>query len=291
MSWWRIRRVSTRRPVTDRLRRRRSSHECGLIRGGIPIRFAGMAQSRTRSAPGMVGVVLAGAAALIVGCHRADSRQSQQPVEGLVVQADEVESERLASHVDCLRGRHDGGDGTCRSTGLCSPGFHDDGTGACAAVGCAPGYVLSRGRCMLEWRSVSAGSGHACGVKADGAVACWGSSRHGQARPPPGTFASVSAGYEHTCGLRTDGTVACWGRDVYGETRPPPGTFDSVSAGTCQTCGLRTDGAVVCWGPSWNEATRPPNVTFDSLSTHGDTTCGVTPGGIVYCWGAYRMGP
>ena len=27
---------------------------------------------------------------------------------------------------------------------------------------------------------------------------------------------AVSAGYEHTCGLKTDGAVACWGRKTVG---------------------------------------------------------------------------
>ena len=45
-----------------------------------------------------------------------------------------------------------------------------------------------------DFRSVSAGAAHNCGVKRDGSIACWGWKRQGQATPPGGEFASVSAG-------------------------------------------------------------------------------------------------
>ena len=100
----------------------------------------------------------------------------------------------------------------------------------------------------VKWASVSAGGNHTCGLRADGAVACWGSDEYGQATPPEGQFASVSARWRHTCGLRVDGSVACWGWDEYGQATPPEGEFTSVSAGIGHTCGLRVDGSVACWG-------------------------------------------
>ena len=99
-----------------------------------------------------------------------------------------------------------------------------------------------------EFASVSAGGGHTCGVRRDGAVACWGDDGEGQATPPGGEFASVSAGGGHTCGVTRDGAVACWGRDGKGQATPPAGEFASVSAGWDHTCGVMRDGAVACWG-------------------------------------------
>ena len=61
-----------------------------------------------------------------------------------------------------------------------------------------------------EFTSVSAASGHTCGVRRDGSVASWGINSRGQATPPAGEFASVSAAGGHTCGVRRDGSVACW---------------------------------------------------------------------------------
>ena len=96
--------------------------------------------------------------------------------------------------------------------------------------------------------SVSAGSGHTCGVKTDWSVACWGNNGDGQSTAPTGTFAQVSAGGYHTCGVKTDGSVACWGWNNYGQATAPTGTFAQVSAGFYHTCGVKTDGSVACWG-------------------------------------------
>jgi alpha-tubulin suppressor-like RCC1 family protein len=56
---------------------------------------------------------------------------------------------------------------------------------------------------------VSAGTSHACAVRGNGTVVCWGNDSYGQSTPPEGTFMQVSVGQKHTCGVRTDGTVVC----------------------------------------------------------------------------------
>ena len=38
-----------------------------------------------------------------------------------------------------------------------------------------------------------------------------GDDDYGQFTPPAGEFTSVSAGDNHACGVKRDGTVACWG--------------------------------------------------------------------------------
>ena len=58
-----------------------------------------------------------------------------------------------------------------------------------------------------------------------------------QATPAAGEFTSVSAGYLHTCGVRTDGAVACWGS--YTDEFSVAGEFASVSVGDFRTCGVR----------------------------------------------------
>jgi hypothetical protein len=152
--------------------------------------------------------------------------------------------------------------------------------------------------------SVSAGGVHACAVRTDSTVACWGAGRapdnYGQATPPAGTFASVSAGTWHTCGVKTDGTIACWGDkycqarvdgtppcwggNVYGQATPPAGTFASVSAGSSHTCGVKTDGTIACWGDNSSGQSTPPAGTFTSVSAGGGS-CGVKTDGTVACWG------
>ena len=107
-------------------------------------------------------------------------------------------------------------------------------------------YPADRDR--LEFSSVSVGLYHACGIRLDGSINCWGSDTHGQATPPSGMFSSISVGESYACGVRTDGLLRCWGEDAWGRASPPGGQFLSVSAGYGHTCGVRIDGSVACWG-------------------------------------------
>jgi alpha-tubulin suppressor-like RCC1 family protein len=142
--------------------------------------------------------------------------------------------------------------------------------------------------------SVSVGYAHACGLKADGTVACWGKDYCGQATPPAGTFKSVSSGGCSTCGLRTDGTIACWGalsRDV-----PSKGVFTTVSVGHNRgdddyLCALDTDGAIACWGSSvYHLPVSPPTGSFASVSSGAGHACGVRADGLTACWGGNSSG-
>jgi len=64
---------------------------------------------------------------------------------------------------------------------------------------------------------VSGGTDYTCGVRPNGALACWGTNADGQIVPPAGTFTQVSAGDFHTCGLRTNGTLTCWESNGFGQ--------------------------------------------------------------------------
>ena len=137
-----------------------------------------------------------------------------------------------------------------------------------------------------RFESVSAGTGHSCGVREDGSVACWGLRfKGGQLRPPEGVFQSVSAGVDHTCGVREDGSVACWGEDGSGQASPPQGAFTAISAGTAYTCGVREGGPLECWG--WNEhgQASPPQGVFISVSAGGQHACGLREDNSIACWG------
>ena len=45
---------------------------------------------------------------------------------------------------------------------------------------------------------------------------------YGQSIPPTGSFTQVNAGSSHTCGIRTNGATACWGWNQFGQTTVPP---------------------------------------------------------------------
>ena len=96
--------------------------------------------------------------------------------------------------------------------------------------------------------SVSMGKRHACGIRVDSTVACWGYSEDGQTASPNGRFIAITAGVRHNCGIRTDESIECWGDNEDGKLAAPSGSFTAISAGPFYTCAIRTDDAVAWWG-------------------------------------------
>jgi alpha-tubulin suppressor-like RCC1 family protein len=137
---------------------------------------------------------------------------------------------------------------------------------------------------------VSAGMVHACGVRDDRSVDCWGNNQWGESSPPPGTFSEVASGGAHTCGLRTDGTTVCWGLNNSGQINAPAAVLVQLSAGAFHSCGLRTDGTVVCWGNDDFGQLRAPAGTFAQVSSANGHNCAVRTDGTVACWGLNDYG-
>ncbi|UCD23096.1 MAG: hypothetical protein JSW51_08495, partial [Gemmatimonadota bacterium] len=162
------------------------------------------------------------------------------------------------------------------------------------------------------FRAVAVGSGHTCGINADGQLLCWGRNQDGQLgdgtydsrvfpMPVAGnlTFTSVSAYASNTCGVTDDGTAYCWGSNYFGQlgngtdsshATPTPVNasniaFGAISAGGVRTCGLALDGTAYCWGlgPLGNgteDTVAVPvevdgAIRFSSLSAGESHTCGV----------------
>jgi alpha-tubulin suppressor-like RCC1 family protein len=82
----------------------------------------------------------------------------------------------------------------------------------------------------IQFRAVSAGNRHTCGLATSGVAYCWGDNSLGQlgdgtttARLTPTavsgglTFMSISAGSTFSCGVTTTGVLYCWGDNVYGQ--------------------------------------------------------------------------
>ena len=142
--------------------------------------------------------------------------------------------------------------------------------------------------------STSFNSLHACAVRSNGDVACWGynpltdSDWNGEA-PASGSFQAVSISDIVACGLRTDGTIACWGGFNFPGfedlrlTDVPSGSFRAVSAGRSRSCAVRTDGTFICWGSrdSWST----PEGSFQAVSAGDAHTCGLRTDGTITCWG------
>ena len=66
------------------------------------------------------------------------------------------------------------------------------------------------------------GGGEFCGEDVEsGETVCWETTRDGRTDAPVGQFRAVSAGSYHTCGLRNAGAIECWGSNEHGQTDAP----------------------------------------------------------------------
>jgi alpha-tubulin suppressor-like RCC1 family protein len=132
---------------------------------------------------------------------------------------------------------------------------------------------------VIKYRSISAGTMHACDIASGGIVWCWGlNGAEGRLGSPqlgetsmtnvptklPGDlrFAQLSTYGRHTCGITLGGKAYCWGYNGWGalgsgstagQSATPMEvsgnlTFRSISAGADHTCGVTTDNRGYCWG-------------------------------------------
>jgi Regulator of chromosome condensation (RCC1) repeat len=129
-----------------------------------------------------------------------------------------------------------------------------------------------------DWRQVSTGSYHTCGIRTSGRLYCWGNDVSGQLgdggtntnQPVPTEVAgnatdwvAVDAGDFHTCALKSSGRLLCWGYDGFGQLgdggtnteRPTPTEVDghatnwtAVDTGGSHTCARKASGRLLCWG-------------------------------------------
>jgi alpha-tubulin suppressor-like RCC1 family protein len=176
-----------------------------------------------------------------------------------------------------------------------------------------------------DGRGLAAGLAHACGLRSDTSLWCWGQNTDGrvgigatstyEAAPvqisSPGTtgWTMVAGGDSHTCGVRTS-RVYCWGSNSSGQLGNGNTTdqatptlalggytnWSTVDAGLAHSCGLRATGALYCWGANSNGQlgigsvvdTSTPTVvsgTWSSISVGSTHTCGIKTAGTLWCWG------
>lgn len=144
------------------------------------------------------------------------------------------------------------------------------------------------GACENPRATVTAGYYHACGLRADGTLACWGRDLDGQSSPPPGSFVAVDASTDAVCAIRKTGALVCWGRDINGEIDPPTGAFSALAGGDSHFCGVRNDGTLACWGNDTAGQSTPPAGTFVDVATSGFASCALRSDGTAECWGSPR---
>lgn len=127
-----------------------------------------------------------------------------------------------------------------------------------------------------DWTFVATGQGHSCGIRAPGALYCWGRNTDaelGQGSTSPAEIRSptrvgsdddwidVEAGQNYSCARKRDLSLWCWGASESGalasgdvEPRQSPTRVGiahdwlSLSVNTFHTCGVTESGQVWCAG-------------------------------------------
>ena len=136
---------------------------------------------------------------------------------------------------------------------------------------------------------VAVGLYHACALRQDGQIRCWGEDGRQQASPPAGSYRAISAGDFHTCALDAEGNVACWGsssfgysgRDLFSPLMAAPAW--QIEAGAHVTCALRLDDRVVCNGLRLGELAPPPDERFKAISVGYALVCTIDLNDTVNC--------
>ncbi|HZV72742.1 MAG TPA: hypothetical protein VFF79_03415, partial [Conexibacter sp.] len=181
-----------------------------------------------------------------------------------------------------------------------------------------------------NWKTLTAGGSHECGIRTNGTLGCIGSNSKGQlgdgtttdsAMPVPvqgiDSATQIAAALDTTCALLAGGNVACWGWGGSGQlgngttndSAVPvmvSGITDAVAiaAGEDDVCAVLRDGSVECWGSNgylelattsiqYISAVPVPIVGVSNATAVTIGTlhaCALLAGGDVSCWGGGYAG-
>jgi alpha-tubulin suppressor-like RCC1 family protein len=161
---------------------------------------------------------------------------------------------------------------------------------------------------------IAAGDGHACALRVDSTVECWGSGVGVNSTVPVDMGVSgvkeIAAGSDRTCMVFQGGTIRCWGTNLFGQigdgTLNTPefnkqvsgiSTAVSVSVGFAHNCAVLADGTLRCWGrnangqlgdgttSNRNAPVTPAISNVVAVSAGRSHTCALVVDGTVHCWG------
>jgi alpha-tubulin suppressor-like RCC1 family protein len=127
---------------------------------------------------------------------------------------------------------------------------------------------------QYNYRSIVVGTLHACVIRLDNGLNCWGENNFDQLSPPftpgnpsevgdAGPYSMLSATYDTTCGVVESEFLSCWGKDnqfqVLNAPRTPPNSVRFVSMGHEHGCVIENGtGSVICWGNNASGQTDVP---------------------------------
>lgn len=273
---------------------------------------------------------------IISGCQRApdcgselvyDSRERacrcpvERPTYSCSASDDCVCIAEPAVDAGMVDSRDAGSDGGCEA---------DLGTlAACSGCGDVCGWDCEAAGCN-DAVALVAGQRHACALREQGDVVCWGRNSSGELGigmtstsallplrvPSLEGVRSVSSRVAHTCAVQGDGTARCWGDNSRGQLGD--GTTDdrtspvgvalstgviAIGAGYLHTCAVMVDATVRCWGKGTDgqlgnamrldSASPVPVSTLSSVRSvgaGGAHTCALRDDGTVWCWGLNASG-
>jgi alpha-tubulin suppressor-like RCC1 family protein len=171
---------------------------------------------------------------------------------------------------------------------------------------------------------------HACALRSDGSLACWGANGQGQLgdgttvnQKHPVAVAkltgvtAVGTGVAHTCAI-AGGKLSCWGSDANGQlgdgsagatptitaAEVPISDPIAVAVGAQHTCAVTAGGgAIFCWGlaASGQLGTGPIDMLPSpvavpklaggiAIGAGTGFSCALTDDGAVFCWGDNHFG-
>ncbi len=153
---------------------------------------------------------------------------------------------------------------------------------------CGVGFSPYWASPLIDERGISAiavGDRHACGLRDDGTLACWGRSRT-TSDVPAGEFSQVDATRSTTCALRVDGEPVCWGPGAVSTIEAPAGEFVAVAAAgeRGHPCGIRIDGTIECWGPAAAGDVPDWTESLIDASVGAQVACAIRADASVACW-------
>ena len=135
-----------------------------------------------------------------------------------------------------------------------------------------------------SFEKVGVGFYFACAIDDDQELVCWGTS---DPEPPSGTYQAISVGGGlHACALKTDGAVECFGIGAGIDGAPSSKGWVSIAAGDDHSCAVSGTGTLDCWGDDdYDQVSDAPSGSFTSVCSGDDHSCAITTGGELKCWG------
>ena len=162
-----------------------------------------------------------------------------------------------------------------------------------------------------SWRQLSVGYDHACAIREDHSLWCWGSTLYGQVGAGRLGYQPLPTKVSHThpwstlsgrCAIDSNKKLYCWAFPYPNQpTQIDASDWIAVSSADGTRCGIRSDRSMWCWGNNskgslgvgpgvqFNEIPQRVTATADdqwvAVVTSGSHTCALQQDQSLWCWG------